>query len=427
MRPIAARHRSLAVLAVVAVAGCSTVATSQTTAPASQAPSSTAAATGGGPNASSATSSSEPFTAPTLSVGWQAVSPLLQARAGHTATTLKDGRVLVVGGEFDSTDAVGDPVETDLASTELFDPAAGRWTAGPPMPSPRSRHLALALADGRILVLGGIVADPNHLARHVHGGATFDPGTSSWSPVPNLPGDPIPMVAVVLHDGRVLVLAVAEGATDPSSPELVFVYDPLKNAWLTKRTYPMLRIGQTATVLADGTVLVAGGSRAFTELPDPQPDAAIYEPASDRWTPIGPMAVTLFAHTATLLPDGRALLVGERNAELFDPTTRSWSVAASPLSTHGDHFALLLPDGRVFVVGNLGDELGATRIAEAYDPARASWRAVGWYRDTDSLAAAELADGRVLVAGGWIYCMSGETPCADGITGNAYLFDPTAS
>ena len=185
-------------------------------------------------------------------------------------------------------------------------------------------------------------------------------------------------------------------------------------AWsLTKQA--AARYGATATLLEDGTVLVAGGQPFNSDgtLPDEQlRSAVLYDPAADTWTAAGNLASGRFEHTATLLPDGRVLVVGGRaprdqslaSAELYDPATRRWSAAPAMRGERASHAATLLDDGTVMVVGgygNLGERRGDRADVEIFDPETGGWS------DGPSLTmprrlhtATLLEDGRVLVFGG---------------------------
>jgi N-acetylneuraminic acid mutarotase len=151
-------------------------------------------------------------------------------------------------------------------------------------------------------------------------------------------------------------------------------------------------------------VLVAGGAHTAS--------AEVYDPATNRWTPIGSMNVDRYDFTATLLRDGRVLVVGgfsgngtgvQASAELYDPATGRWASTGSLRTPRRSHTATLLADGTVLVVGGFGDGFtdGWLRSAELYDPARGRWRRVtpmAIAREAGS--ATLLGDGRVLVAGG---------------------------
>lgn len=150
------------------------------------------------------------------------------------------------------------------------------------------------------------------------------------------------------------------------------------------------RAAHTATLLADGSVLVAGGFAG-----------------DERGTATGPMVAARQSHTATLLPDGRVLVAGGfddgylASAELYDPATGRFS-ATGPLTTaRSGHVAVLLATGKVLLVGGVGTGWTFLASAELYDPATGRFAATGAMgTPRESHTATLLPDGRVLVAGG---------------------------
>src|SRR5258705_13674285 len=99
--------------------------------------------------------------------------PLPAVRAGHVAVTLGDGRVIVIGG-YNNT-------ELALATVELYDPATKQWSAGPALAETRKDQTATLLADGRVLVAGGQSFDPATTSWSPLGAIMFDPKTSKWA------------------------------------------------------------------------------------------------------------------------------------------------------------------------------------------------------------------------------------------------------
>jgi len=167
----------------------------------------------------------------------------------------------------------------------------------------------------------------------------------------------------------------------------------------TRMNFP--QIGQTATLLRNGMVLIAG------EWPE------VYDPATGKFSMTSDPLDPRFNHSATLLTSGKVLIAGGNDtrgnylssSELYDPATRRFTATGSLIKPRRLHTATLLADGRVLIAGGLsraltgGDHVEAT--SEIYDPATGTWTAgppltAARYRHT----ATALLDGRILIAGG---------------------------
>lgn len=146
----------------------------------------------------------------------------------------------------------------------------------------------------------------------------------------------------------------------------------------------VVRGGHTATLLIDGTVLIAAGD-----------GAEIYYPMTRKFIRTGSMVKSRDGHTATLLPNGKVLVTGgdaDLTAELYDPETHQFSLTGSMISRQRWSTATLLDNGKVLVAGDPD--------AELYDPVTGTFTLAGPYAaESRSLTATLLADGRVLFAG----------------------------
>jgi hypothetical protein len=227
---------------------------------------------------------------------WSATVAMTVARFGHTATLLPDGKVLVAGGSN----------ETDtLASAELYDPASATWTATGTMDEARSGHTASLLADGIVLVVGpsdrNIFNNLNEL---------YDPTTGSWENT-WLSESRRGHSATLLTNGRVLIA----GGTGPSglhssalaSAEL---YDSATHVWLPAADMIRADAYSGAALLLDGRVIIAGGFMSDVGESIGESIAELYDPVSGSWSAGGSMILALTGSTATLLSDGTVLVAG---------------------------------------------------------------------------------------------------------------------
>jgi N-acetylneuraminic acid mutarotase len=347
---------------------------------------------------------------------WSPTGALNTARFGHTATLLADGKVLVTGGRICANNTC-----SEFGSAELYDPASGTWSPAGSLSVPRHAHIAVRLQSGKVLVAGGFNGTTTWNTAEL-----YDPDSGTWSGTGELSAPRAFATATLLADGRVLV-AGGGGATFLSSAE---IYDPATGRWSPAGTMNVARGFHTATRLADGRVLVASGaaitpSRLILHL-----SAELFDPARESWTPTGDLATARVFHTETRLADGKVLVTGGSNfattiydtAELYDPATGVWSAAGRLTTARISHTATRLADGRVLLVAGFNnDAVNATqKSAELYNPATNSWaRTAELNVARGNHRATLLADGRVLISGG----NGGGAP---GLT-SAELFDGSAS
>ncbi|WP_084735641.1 DUF6603 domain-containing protein [Actinophytocola xinjiangensis] len=334
---------------------------------------------------------------------WSAAGSPPVAVSGTDPVRLTGGTVLLAGG----ADATGAAVTT----TALFDPVARTWAGGTAAPGPlttaRRRHTTTRISGGRVLVAGGL----GTAAAPLSSVEVFDPATGTWTtPATGLTAARAGHTAT--YTGGTLLVAGGTGGRGAAlaAAELL---DPATLSATPTGPLNHARTGHVAVALDDsGTVLVVGGSAgeralAFCEL---------YDPATGTWTATGDLHDPRAGHQATLLPDGRVLVTGGdavpavpyrvealATAEVYDPATGAWTrVADLPGGGRSGHRCVRTPRGAV-VLGGVGRP-GATagyRAAAVFDPPTGTWTVTGAL-DTGrwDAPAVDLADGRVLVAGG---------------------------
>ncbi|MFN2606564.1 MAG: kelch repeat-containing protein [Acidimicrobiales bacterium] len=335
---------------------------------------------------------------------WHEVGRLATARADHTATVLGGqrcagapdirppwcGQVLVAGGR-------GGVANLPLTSSEVFDPDARTWSPAPDLPAPRADHTASSLADGGVLVAGGTDAGGEPLADAV----IFRPAGAggSWVGGGSLGEARALQAATTLADGRVLVAGgTGTGGRALASTE---VFDPTVLRWSAGPALATPRSGAAAALLADGRVLVIGGTGATGQ---PLASAEVLDPrgpASEPSTPIAPMAAARGRPKATLLHDGRVVATGDGSSQAYDPARGTWLPPVPMAAAGAGHAAAPLADGRVVVTGGDDGAGGALASAGVFDPA------TGTATTVDDLlvsrrghSATLLEDGTVLVVGG---------------------------
>jgi hypothetical protein len=235
------------------------------------------------------------------------------------------------------------------------------------------------------------------------------------------------VTANVLPDGRILLIS-ATGTK---------LFDPATGTVSLTGSPSVPRAGHASAVLKDGKVLVTGGA-----IGDKLVAAAeIWDPATGAFSPTGDMTEPRAFHTATTLDDGRVLLTGGGSinttggetvppsvtAELFDPATGTFTRTGDMALGRAVHMAVKLDDGRVLIVGgSTGDSGGTTPTtvpAEIYDPGTATFSAAG-VQDPGSTfgTVTKLADGKVLVAGGY---HGSDISAPDALLASTQVWDPS--
>jgi len=293
--------------------------------------------------------------------GFCGTGSLSTARAYPTAALIKGGQVLIAGGQTSAGAS---------NAADIYDPGTGTVTGFATMNTARFKHTATTLNNGTVLIVGGQLDNSGNPALATTA-ELYLPGTGTFANTTNAPN--------VARTG-----------------------------------------GHTATLLADGTVLIAGGVGSGGNILQ---SAEIYSPANQTFTVVGPLNHARYQHTATLLANGKVLIAGgstsDNSAELYDPVAQTFTLTGNLSTARLNPSGTLLPNGQVLIAGGLG----SISTAELYDPVAGTFTLTGSLNTARGAQTATLlTDGTVLVAGGFNCSFSG---CAGNpIVGTAEIYNP---
>lgn len=275
---------------------------------------------------------------------------LFYSRNFPAVARLANGWVIVAGGFS--------PTSGSVTHVELYDPSRTVFaTNRVSLHVGREAHTATLLADGRVLIAGGLQA----AGFTFHDTAElFDPMTGAITlTATNM------SVARAFHSATwiesrasVLIVGGDTGHGESATAERYVVADDNFVPLTTMRQHAGKAVA--AALLDDGRVLVAGGANATDGT---LADADLYDPTTDALTPAAAMHTRRMAFQLTRLADGRVLASGgwsdstmpSQSAaplEVYDPRTDSWELLPISLANaRQDHIAVLLDDCRVAIFG----------------------------------------------------------------------------
>jgi N-acetylneuraminic acid mutarotase len=348
-------------------------------------------------------------------------------RRGNTLTLLPNGKILAVAGRKYG-------LNQTVSSCELYDPATNSWNSAGALRLARWDHSATRLPNGKILIVGGSTWS-NKQGGYVVGTAScecYDAVQKRSVATGSLHQARSGHAAVLLSNGQVLVVGGNSNAGPPYFSPSCELYDPSTGQWSMTGALSQGRIHHEATLLPNGEVLVTGGERVGEVLDG----CEIYNPMTGQWRQATAMHWARAAHTATRLADGRVLVAGgyetyfvdaiyehQRamgSCDIYDPEADTWTATGMLISERNMHAASLLADGRVLVSGGFfldssyaGSAIEHLASCEIYDLATGNWSAtasMGIAREGH--CAAVLSTGEVLVTCGTNATPSG-TPTSE--------------
>lgn len=334
-----------------------------------------------------------------VTAGFRNIAPMNAARTGHSAVLLPNSKVLIVGGD---------------SRMELFDPATNSFSLAISSRPVSSVVRSVLLLDGRVLFLGLSQGDGTPRFN-----AVYDPASGDVTPVADMLQPRAEYTATLLTSGKVLVIGGALGGGAAEAFNSAELFDPSTGTFSATGSLLSARADHTATLLSSGLVLVAGGWNGHrADAPDDPPwdplVTELFDPTTGSFRPTGSMSSTRIRHTAVRLADGSVLVMGgipamqnlhsqppyPSYAEVYNPPDGAFVPADNIVFPYDSYTATLLTDGRVLIVGG---QLSNSPISSAYliDTARGTAEPTGsLVTPRKGHTATLLNDGRVLITGG---------------------------
>jgi hypothetical protein len=317
---------------------------------------------------------------------------MAEQRAGHTATLLPNGNVLITGGFKKAADGWS---QTYFSSAELYDPAKHSFSATGSMTYRRCGHTATLLKNGLVLIAGG-VADMGVLSS----AELYNPAAGTFIPINSMRARRCDFTATLLADGRVLMCG--GGSRDALATAEIF--NPSTKLFTATGEMTAPRLAHTASLLPDGDVLITGGSsRRYVVLAT----AELYTPATGEFHGVGDMEQPRYKHAAAGIEGGPVLILGGSTKddwrgtlsamERYDPAQRTFSRVPNLL-----HARFKMPQAVVNLRNGTVLVAGGDSTLELVDPSTGESRIVASLGTPRYYGTATvLQNGEVLIAGGY--------------------------
>ncbi|MDA1277237.1 MAG: Ig-like domain-containing protein [Verrucomicrobia bacterium] len=302
-----------------------------------------------------------------------AADPMRTARQRHTTTVMTEGWILLVGGQGSDGGA--------LSSAEWYDSSGAKPTGGSDdagsLLQPRMAHTATLLPDGKVLVAGGR-NNASGFSSILMSAELYDPATGTFSSAGNLLGPRQRHTATLLADGTVLLvgggaLTLVGGVPVISPLAAAELYDPATGTFTFTGSMGTARIDHAATLLADGRVLVVGGSTDAITLAPALSSAEIYDPSTKTFSPTSNMIsgrrrplLTTLGGSTVLVAGGSAGSPAQAlsSAEHYDSINGTFTAAAS-LTVGRVHHTTTLIDGVLVLLAG-GSAASETSTSDLY-------------------------------------------------------------
>ncbi|CAF4020419.1 unnamed protein product [Adineta steineri] len=319
--------------------------------------------------------------------GWFLLPNMNHARSGHTASVLKSGNLLVIGG-YDGTSVLNTAESFDMSTDK-------KWKNTASMQDARTNHTATVLSDGQVLVIGGSQSGLILMSVEL-----YNPKGDQWTTRSPMTAPRTMHTASLLSGDKILVTG---GMSNGVFINTAALYDVKTDTWTAANDMISKRLQHTASTLSSNKVLLAGG-----DTPDTSGTSELYQGANAKAGSVSNMAYARQWHRASAFSTDQVLVTGGRvdstslyppAAELYTPKTKKWSTVAAMTSARMSHTATVLLDNIVVAAG--GELSGIVlSTAEYYDMTKKTWNSAGHLIYARSKHADLVFNGEIVIVTG---------------------------